>query len=375
MKDQLKAASNNNSLEQIEKENAYFKSIIENNSFFIVKTDLLGNYTYMNPYFCERQNIKAADYLGKGSLSLILIEDHASCMETVEKCFAEPNTSHWVNLKKPCKNGDFFTRWEFKLINDEEGNPFEILCVGHEITHLILKQKELQHLVDITSEQNERLKNFTYIISHNIRSDVANIIGILSMEELISSEEERRMTWSILKKSAVRLDETLHNLNDIISIQSHTNLPFSPLLVYQKISRVVESMQFLVDQAESTICYNFEPGEIIESNPAYFESIVSNLLTNALRYKCPSRPLILDIGLEKVRKYRLLKFKDNGLGIDLDRHRNELFGMYRQFHGNKEGRGLGLFIIKTQIEAMKGKIEVESEVGIGSVFKLYFPER
>jgi len=179
----------------------------------------------MNPHFCKRQNVKAADYLGKESLSLVLPEDHASSIETVEKCFEGPNTTHWINLKKPCENGDFFTRWEFKLINDEEGNPFEILCVGHEITHLILKQKELQHLLDVASEQNQRLKNFTYIISHNIRSHVANIKGILSMDELISSEEERRMAWSILKKSAGSLDETLHSLNEIISIQSYTNLP------------------------------------------------------------------------------------------------------------------------------------------------------
>ena len=362
-------------VQQIQKDNAYYKSIVENNSFFILKTDLQGNYTYMNPYFCKIQNIDAEDYLGKGSLIHILPEDHASCIETVEKCFAAPNTSHWVNLKKPSANGVLSTRWEFKLISDQEGNPAEILCVGHDITPLVVKQEELQNLVDITSGQNQRLKNFTYIISHNIRSHVANIVGILDIDDLIVSDDERILAWGILKKSAVSLDKTLHNLNDIISMQPYTKLPVSPIPVYREISRVVRSVQVQVNEAASTINYNFEPKEIIESNPAYFESIVLNLLTNALRYKCPSRPLVLNIGLEKKGKHRLLNFKDNGLGIDLDRHQDELFGMYKKFHGNKDGRGLGLFIVKTQIEAMDGKIEVESDVGVGTTFKLYFPEK
>lgn len=358
---------------EIQMGNVYYKSIVENNSFFIVKTDLRGNYTYMNPYFCERQNIKAADYLGKGSLCLILPEDHASCMKTVEKCFAEPHCSHWVNLNKPCERGDFFTRWEFKLVNDEVGNPVEILCVGHEITHLILKQKELQQLVDITSEQNERLKNFTYIVSHNIRSHVANIVGILDIDDLMASEEERRMAWGILKESAASLDQTLHNLHEILSIQSHTNLPFTSFNVYQEINRVVKSIEFLMDQAETSIHYNFNKEEIINSNTAYFESIILNLLTNAIKYKSYTRRLEINLGLVNEGKFKVITFKDNGSGIDLKRFGEEMFGMYKRFHGNKDARGLGLFIIKTQIEAMKGKIEVESEVGIGTAFKLHFP--
>lgn len=362
----------NGIIEQIQKDNAYFRSIIENNSFYIIKTDLLGNYTYMNPFFCKMLNIKAEDYLGKESLSLILPEDHASCKETVKKCFAEPNTSHWVNLRKPYALGELSTQWEFKLTEDEEGKPLEIICVGHDITPLILKQEELQNLVDITSGQNKRLINFTYIISHNIRSHVANIIGILDIDGFMESEEESKMAWSLLKESAGSLDVTLHNLNEIISIQSYTNLPLSPINVHEEINRIVKSIQVMVEKAETTISYNFEENEILESNHAYFESIILNLLTNALKYRSPARPLEINIGLINDGKYKVLTFRDNGLGIDLKRNKDEMFGMYKIFHDNKDARGLGLFIIKTQIEAMHGKIEVESEVGVSTTFKLFF---
>lgn len=362
-------------IEQIKLDNAYYRSIIENNSFYIIKTDLEGNYTYMNPFFCKMLDIRAEDYLGKNSLSLILPDDHGICIQTVEKCFAEPNVSHWVNLRKPYSKGYLSTQWEFKLVLDPNGNPLEVVCVGHDITPLILKQEELQNLVDITSGQNKRLINFTYIISHNIRSHVANIIGIMDIDETFESEEENKLAWEIIKESAGSLDETLRNLNEIISIQSHTNLPFSPINVYGEIQRIIKSIQVMVDQAQTVIYYNFNPNEIIQSNPAYFESIILNLVTNALKYKCSARPLEINIDLYKEEKYTVLTFKDNGLGIDLDRYKDEMFGMYKIFHSNKDARGLGLFIIKTQIEAMQGKIEVESEVGYSTTFKLYFAEK
>lgn len=365
----------NNIIDQIQKDNAYYRSIIENNSFYIIKTDLQGNYTYMNPFFSKMLGINPEDYLGKESLSLILPEDHEICKDTVAKCFATPNTSHWVNLRKPYGKGALSTQWEFKLVLDESGKPLEILCVGHDITPLILKQEELQNLVDVTSGQNKRLINFTYIISHNVRSHVANIIGIVDIGEIAENEEENKLMWNLIKESADSLDETLYNLNEVVSIQSNTNLPVNPINVHHEIVKIVKSIQIMVNQADTSINYNFEYDEIIESNPAYFESIVLNLITNSLKYRCPDRPLTIDINLFREDNYTVMTFRDNGLGIDIDKYKEELFGMYKIFHGNKDARGLGLFIIKTQIEAMKGKIEVESEVGKSTTFKLYFANR
>ena len=356
---------------QIQEDNAYYKSIIENNSFYIIKTDLEGNYTYMNPFFCMMLGLKAEDWLGKESLSLVLPVDHQICVETVEKCFSEPKNTHWVILRKPAPSGIISTQWEFKLLCNDEGVPTEILCIGHDITPLMLKQQELQALVDVTSEQNKRLVNFTYIISHNIRSHVANIIGIINVME---DEEDSKLAWKMIKESTSSLDETIHNLNDIITVQSNTNLPVSTVYIHQEINRVISSIQVLIDNADTLLVYHFEQDESLITNPVYLESILLNLITNALKYKSPDRPLRLHIDFYKEGKYKVLTVKDNGIGINLDKHKDDLFGMYKTFHHNKDAKGLGLFIIKTQMEAMKGKIKVESEVDKGSTFKLYFNE-
>jgi PAS domain S-box-containing protein len=360
-----------NSLRDIQIQNDYYRTIIENNSFYIIRTDLLGNYTYVNPYFCKMLSLTSEEWIGKPSLGLILPVDHQVCIDTVTKCFQEPDKSHWVILRKPVPSGTLSTQWEFSLIKNENGIPTEVLCIGHDITPQILKQEELQALVDVTSQQNKRLVNFTYIISHNIRSHVANIIGIINLNAE-GDEEDKRMSWELIQSSTNSLDETIQNLNEVISIQSNTNLPVSKILIKQEIMRIAESIEILMLNANSKVDYQLDSDEYIFTSPAYFESILLNLLTNALKYKSPIRDLEITISVEHTPQYKVLIFRDNGSGIDLGKYKDELFGMYKTFHGNTDAKGLGLFIIRAQIEALKGKIEAESELHQSTTFKIYF---
>lgn len=364
--------ANQDLIEQTQKDDAYFRSIIENNSFYIIKTDLEGRYTYLNPFFCKMLSLNAEEWLGKESLSLIMPVDHAACIETVGRCFADPDTSSWVILRKPIPDGVLSTQWEFKVLKDENGNPCELLCIGHDITPLILKQEELRSMVDVAAEQNKRLINFTYIISHNIRSHVANIIGVLNISKDLGDNE---LVLAMIQESTSSLDETLFNLSEIISIQAHTSLPINGLNVFHEINRIIQSINVLITEADTSIVYLFDPSQVLNTNPAYFESIVLNLITNALKYKSPLRPLKIELDLYQEGNYKVLTFKDNGLGIDMEKYRDQLFGLYKTFHKNKDARGLGLYIIKTQIEAMNGKIEVESEVDTGTTFKIYFDQK
>jgi PAS domain S-box-containing protein len=360
-------------IKQIQLDNDYYRSIIENNSFYIIKTDLEGKYTYLNPFFCQRLGLLSEEWIGKPSLDLIIPEDHQVCIDTVEKCFANVGQSYWAILRKPLLGGIISTQWEFKILKGDDGAPNEMLSIGHDITPLIMKQQELQELVDVTAEQNKQLINFTYIISHNIRSHVANIIGIVELND-IDNEEDRAMTWELIKKSITSLDATIYNLNDIINIQSNTNFPIQTLVIKDEINRIIDSIEVLIRNENTKINYNFDDTSEVETNPAYLESIILNLFTNALKYKSPSRPLEIDISFYHSGNYKVFLFKDNGIGIDLNMHGDQVFGMYKTFHGNLDAKGLGLFIIKTQIEAMGGKIEVDSQLDHHTTFKVYFKD-
>ena len=110
----------------------------------------------------------------------------------------------------------------------------------------------------------------------------------------------------------------------------------------------------------------------INFTPAYLESIILNLTTNAIKYSHPDVPLIISYSFSKTDDYIILEIADNGLGIDLKKHKKDIFGMYKTFHKNDDSTGIGLYITKNQIESLQGKIEVESTVNVGSTFKVYF---
>jgi PAS domain S-box-containing protein len=356
----------------IQTDDNYYRSIIENNSFYVIKTDLEGNYSYLNPFFCQQFRLKANDWLGRPSIDLIIPADHQACIDTVQQCFMKPEESHWVILRKPHYTGTVSTQWEFKVVFDNANNPLEILCIGHDITSLVMRQQELQTLVDITAEQNKKLLNFTYIISHNIRSHVANIIGLIELND-DGTPEDKELSWNMMKKSVTGLDSTIQNLNEVIKIQTNVNLPLKRVYLQKEIANIIDSIRVLFEKDNTTISYDFEESAYLFTNPAYLESIILNLMTNALKYRSTKRALEIELSLRIEEQYQVLVFTDNGTGINLDQNGDKVFGMYKTFHGNADAKGMGLFIVKNQIEALGGKIELESEIDEFTTFRIFFP--
>ena len=352
----------------------YYKSIIDNNSFYVIKTDLQGRYTYFNNYFCKFFGIDPAQKLGTNSLELIIPEDHQLCYETVQKCISEPDKSFWVILRKPTKNGIEHSQWEFKALSDGKGNMVELLCIGHEISSLIMKQQQLQSLVDVNIEQNKRLMQFTHIISHNIRSHISNLKGIVEHVERHPDENDNSF-WNLIKQTTNSLDETILNLNDSITIQTSLNIPMHEIHIKEKINIAEDSLSNIIAETKVEIKFVQDcEDDLVNSNPAYLDSILLNLISNSIKYRSDIRIPEIIITLSSNNNYKILKVKDNGLGIDLQKNRDQLFGMYKTFHRNKDSKGLGLYITKVQVEAMKGKIDVESVLGEGSSFIVYFPK-
>ncbi|WP_396147062.1 PAS domain S-box protein [Flavobacterium sp.] len=248
-------------------------------------------------------------------------------------------------------------------IGEEKTNHIAIV---EDITEKKEVEKSVKKSFNLVNEQNKRLLNFSYIVSHNLRSHSSNINSISNLLEDSDDDEEKKELIAMLKKVSESLNETMSNLNDVVNIQSNVHLTKEKLNLYNYIKSTIHILSEQIFQKDAIINNLVEKEVLIIYNAAYLESILLNFISNSLKYSHPERRPIINISFDKEKKE--LKIADNGLGIDLKKHGSSLFGMYKTFHKNKDAKGIGLFITKNQIEAMEGSVTVESEVNIGTTF-------
>jgi len=233
------------------------------------------------------------------------------------------------------------------------------------------QENAIQEYVDIVESQNERLKNFTYIVSHDLRSHSSNIQGLLDLISIKNDVFSKNEYFKMLGKASNRLEDTLLQLNDIVSVVSSEHE-----LVRISLNSVIDNFQSSFETMMKEAAVNFvndvEKEIVVKVVPAFLDSIVTNLITNAIRYRDPNKTSFVRLFTETKDENVILGVEDNGLGLDLKKYGNKLFGMHKTFHNHKYAKGIGLFITKNQIESMGGKIMVHSEKGKGSTFEVYF---
>ncbi|MCM5664400.1 PAS domain-containing sensor histidine kinase [Galbibacter mesophilus] len=259
------------------------------------------------------------------------------------------------------------------LITNSTGKKL-VWSVVQDITHIKEKEQELMEVINVASEQNNRLLNFAHIVSHNLRSHASNfsmLIELLGVEEDVFKKVE---IIDMLGSASKNMLETISNLNEIIAINTNLNIKTERVNLRTEVEEAFTNISELIKSTFTEVENNVPENIDIKVVKAYLESILLNIFTNAIKYKAPKRYPKIVINCERVKGFTVLSVTDNGLGIDLEKHGHKLFGMYKTFHGNTDARGIGLFITKNQIEAMKGKIEAESEIDKGTTFKIYFNE-
>ena len=258
---------------------------------------------------------------------------------------------------------------------DNQNNFINFVGVGRNVTSRIEKELELKNLLEVTGDQNDKLYNFAHIVSHNIRSHSSNLLMIVDVIENTEDITEKLSYFDLFKEGTEKLSESIEYLNEIITIQQKTNIEKTKISLKSEIEKTKMALSLVIKNSQITITDTVPEDLIVTAIPAYLDSILLNLFTNAIKYKSPKRKATLEIDYEIIEDYTVINFRDNGLGLDLKKNGHKLFGMYKTFHGNEDAKGIGLFITKNQLEAMNGKIEIESEVGLGSNFKIYLNEK
>ncbi|MGB5498670.1 MAG: PAS domain-containing protein [Maribacter sp.] len=258
------------------------------------------------------------------------------------------------------------------LLKDEKGNPLKMIGTNWDITPIKKAEEKLRKLLEVTIEQNNNLLNFAHIVSHNLRSHSANLSMLSSFLINEENEEERKNLIHMINEASNGLNETVQHLNEVVNVKTNVNGNMVPINLYTALKNAEINIRTLLKEKEVIYKIDVPKSHHLKAVPAYLDSILLNLFTNSIKYSAPNRQSQIMVSSKKEGNQVVIAFSDNGQGIDLDRHGRKIFGMYKTFHGNKDAKGIGLFITKNQIEAMNGKIEVESVVDVGTTFNLYF---
>ncbi len=277
------------------------------------------------------------------------------------------------HVKKDGTQTVFYTS-KIPLIG-EENKAYGLIGFSLDITNLKQKEHELQNVINVASQQNKKLINFAHIISHNLRSHTANFSMLLNFLINEKDETEKQKIIKMLTDASGNLLDTLDNLNEVVDINTNSNLEKNLMSLNEKIASVEQDLKAFLINNNAKIINTVSDKVIVNVVPTYIDSILANFITNAVKYRSPDRNPVVKLSAKSENGHTILSITDNGLGIDLKKHGDKLFGMYKTFHNKKDARGIGLYITKNQIEAMNGKVTATSEVGKGTTFKIYFDEK
>lgn len=242
-----------------------------------------------------------------------------------------------------------------ELVNQQESTSPEIMA----------------SYLEMLTEQNQRLWNFAHIASHNLRSHASNLQMTLEVINTCEREEEKKIFMKSIHKISTALSQTIGNLNKLLSNETDLNKAKIPIAFKDVLLSVTSALESQINETQTVIESDFEECPTIEYIPSYLESIILNLVSNAIKYRHPERApqIVLRSSIKDGSKVLLVR--DNGIGLDPVKQQT-LFSPNQTITRHPDSTGLGLIITKNQVESSGGSIEVESELGTGTTFTIRF---
>lgn len=276
-----------------------------------------------------------------------------------------------IELLLPSRNGHdvwvLSTMFKFPIRDGQ----FGLVCMDVDISNQKRAEESLLQILHTKSIQNSRLKDFSFMTSHNLRSSVVNLMGMMEIleEEVLDNE-----LVPLIRATVDNLDKTIRTMNQLVQFEEEgEHIQLQACAVRDCLDRVIASHQGTITRAEIEIRVTLPDQLQISGHPAYLESVFHNLITNALKYGMGESQREIRIWAEPVENHVQIFIQDFGPGMDLDRIRGRIFKPGARFHANSsDGQGLGLFMTKRQVELMGGNLELFSKPDKGTTFKLIF---
>ncbi len=346
-------------IERLRHLDGLMRYVVEHSRSSIAILDRDLRYIYVSQRFLDLYRVTDPDIIGKRHWEVF--PDLPDKFKQVHlKALAGETLSNDQEIFPRGDGRVEFTRWECRPWYDLKGGVGGIILITEVITESVV--------------QMNRLRQFNHIVSHNLRSHTANLIGLLNLLDAEAPGLVEHPYMELLRSTTTSLNQTITHLNEVLDVHLGRHEPLSPCHPASAITRALAGVSAQLEESGMQVDVEVPDTLQVMAVPAYLDSIVLNLITNALKYRDPQRPARLRIWNEPADNGRVaLRFADNGLGIDLGKYGNDLFGLFQTFHDHPDAKGMGLYITRSQVEEMGGAISVDSEPGLGSVFAVMLP--
>ena len=371
---------------RLDKSMSTLNGILQNTGSIISIKDIEGKILLINKQAELVYNIKESELLGKKTIGKKKLTKGAlqSDLNIIIKSGLLEDEEE---IKHPDGSIHIYHAATFPLL-DNEFNVYAICTILTDISErktisnlkeqisTLANSKELKkdtlNQISRLKEKNKELQQFAYTIAHDLRGPISRVLGLANV---LNIDPDFKINNQTILENVVNeltaLDTIVKDMNETIA--DHEEEKHKEYVKFETKLRLIEKVlenEIKSSNASIVIDFNSFPG--VTTVKSYLYSIMYNLLSNAIKYRKNDTPLTIHLQTVKDNNFICLIVKDNGLGIDMNLYKDKLFGLHNRFHG-KEIEGRGLHLVKTQAEALGGKVEVESEVNIGSAFRIYFP--
>ncbi|SEA98611.1 sensor histidine kinase [Pedobacter hartonius] len=351
--------------------NREFLTIVEKSRELVLFISTNGSINYASPAAGTLLGFEEIEFRQMNVRDLVHPDDLCHLKARLCRILADPAKAISVQLRSVSSQGKF--HWieglATNMLNEKGFNS--IVVKFQDITSRILSEEESKAALLELSRKNQELNQFIYIISHNLRTPLSNLIGLINILESDLLDEYNKGIVGLFKSSTERLNETVFDLGHMLSLKEGA-VKVTCVDVKEVFEKVCCSFHEQILRSGVTLYTSFSCSHLF-FNKSYLESILMNFLSNSIKYRDYNRPLEIHLSVYKdEQQHCMLTFSDNGTGIDLDTNEHELFGLHKRFHNHITGNGVGLYITKSQVTSLGGTIEVSSKVNEGTIFSIRF---
>jgi PAS domain S-box-containing protein len=349
-------------------------------SAIVAITDQKGIIKHVNNNFCKISKYTSSELIGQDHRILNSGYHSKDFIKNLWTTIASGNV--WKGeLKNKAKDGTIY--WVDTTIVpflNHLGKPYQYVAIRQDITERKIGEeqikannvKAIEHARQLELK-NTQLVDFCNIVSHNLRAPLINIAMLVDYVEQSENELESKEVLAKIKPVVNHLMEVFNELVESIQVKQDIEIEVDQINLKECLDKVLRGFETQIHEYDAEIQLDVSQASIIYFPQKYIESILTNLISNALKYKSPNRKPVIVISTKKdANNAVVLSVTDNGLGIDLVLHKDQIFKIRKTFHKHHDAKGFGLFMTKTQVEAMNGKIWAESEPEKGSTFFIEF---